>query len=200
VRPISLKGLALFGIGPDNRLYWDGQFIKIERTISLNWWQNLLAAMTAFGAAAGGVAALLTYFAGHSASWVATRQGKTRRDQGRSTRGREWTSQRWESSPKAKTLADAGISTSTAQRYERLAGGGDEKRQRVARIARENYFAKCRKTLTPGKFDGLSEAVEAGQQVTHEATQLLRRLAESVRALARCGIDASHRLVRTRAL
>jgi hypothetical protein len=68
VRPISLKGLALFGIGPDNRLYWDGQFIKIERTISLNWWQNLLAAMTAFGAAAGGVAALLTYFAGHSAS------------------------------------------------------------------------------------------------------------------------------------
>jgi hypothetical protein len=52
VRPISLQGLTLFGIGPDDRLYWDGHAIKVERTVSLNWWQNLLAVMTAFGAAA----------------------------------------------------------------------------------------------------------------------------------------------------
>lgn len=25
VRPVSLDGTGLFGIGPDNRLYWDGQ-------------------------------------------------------------------------------------------------------------------------------------------------------------------------------
>jgi hypothetical protein len=68
VRPISLQGLTLFGIGPDDRLYWDGHAIKVERTVSLNWWQNLLAVMTAFGAAASGVAALLTYLVGHSAN------------------------------------------------------------------------------------------------------------------------------------
>jgi hypothetical protein len=60
VRPISLEGLSLLGIGPDNRLYWDGQPLKIERTISLDGWQTLLASVTAFGIAAGGFAALIT--------------------------------------------------------------------------------------------------------------------------------------------
>ena len=64
VRPISLAGTSLLGIGPDNRLYWDGQLLKIERTISLNWWQNLLAAATALGAFANGVVAVLHYIKG----------------------------------------------------------------------------------------------------------------------------------------
>jgi hypothetical protein len=67
VHPISMEGLALFGIGPDNRLYWDGQSIKIERTVSLSWWQGFLAALAAFGTATSGVVALLTYLGRHSA-------------------------------------------------------------------------------------------------------------------------------------
>ncbi len=62
VRPISIGGLNLLGIGPDNRLYWDGQALRIERRLSLNWWQSLLATIAAFGTAANGTIAVLKYF------------------------------------------------------------------------------------------------------------------------------------------
>lgn len=61
VRPISMDGLSLLGIGPDNRLYWDGRQIKVSRTVSLTGYQTLLATLTALGALAGGVAALLPF-------------------------------------------------------------------------------------------------------------------------------------------
>jgi len=62
VHPISMEGLSLLGIGPGNRLYWDGQPIEISRRVSLSWWQTVLATTTALGALAGGVAALLPFF------------------------------------------------------------------------------------------------------------------------------------------
>jgi hypothetical protein len=62
VRPISLDGTALIGIGPDHRLYWDGQLVAISRKITLNGYQTLLATVTATGAFLGGLAALLRIF------------------------------------------------------------------------------------------------------------------------------------------
>jgi hypothetical protein len=56
-----MSGLTLLGIGPGNRLYWDGQPIEISRRVSLSWWQTLLATITALGALAGGAAALLPF-------------------------------------------------------------------------------------------------------------------------------------------
>ena len=61
VRPITLTGLTLLGIGPDNRLHWDGQPIELARKVSLTWWQTTLAAMTAFGAILSAIAAILPY-------------------------------------------------------------------------------------------------------------------------------------------
>ncbi len=58
VRPISLEGASLFGIGPDNRLYWDGQQLEVSRTIRFSFWQALAAALTASGTFIGGLAAL----------------------------------------------------------------------------------------------------------------------------------------------
>ena len=62
VRPISLNGLSLFGIGLDNRLYWDGRLVELRRTVHLNWWQGFLATIGAFGAFATGVVNVLHYF------------------------------------------------------------------------------------------------------------------------------------------
>lgn len=59
VRPISMDGLTLLGIGPDNRLYFDGQLLELSRTIRLSWYQGLLAVMTAAGTFLGGAAAVV---------------------------------------------------------------------------------------------------------------------------------------------
>ena len=40
VRSITLEGLALMGIGSDNKLYWDGQQLEVSRKVSLSWWQT----------------------------------------------------------------------------------------------------------------------------------------------------------------
>jgi hypothetical protein len=62
VRPISLEGTALIGIGPDHRLYWDGQLVAISRRVTLSGYQIFLATVTAAGAFFGGLAALLRIF------------------------------------------------------------------------------------------------------------------------------------------
>jgi hypothetical protein len=59
VRSITVDGLTLLGIGPDNRLYFDGQQLEVSRTVRLSWWQQILATMTAVGTFAAGMAALL---------------------------------------------------------------------------------------------------------------------------------------------
>ncbi len=60
VRPISLEGTSLFGIGPDNRLYWDGHQLEVSRTIRFSFWQALGATMTVSGTFIGSLAALWT--------------------------------------------------------------------------------------------------------------------------------------------
>jgi hypothetical protein len=44
VRPISMEGASLLGIDPNNRLYWDGEPLVIERQITLTRTQMFLAA------------------------------------------------------------------------------------------------------------------------------------------------------------
>jgi len=51
--------------------------------------------------------------------------------------------------PKAEALADAGLSTSTAQRYEELAGGREKQGQKVAAVAADKYFAEQRQAKEP---------------------------------------------------
>ncbi len=52
VRPISIVGTALFGLDGDLTLYWDGKPVEIKKTLSLNLWQNTLAAIKSFSALA----------------------------------------------------------------------------------------------------------------------------------------------------
>lgn len=60
---------------------------------------------------------------------------------------------------KADILADAGISTSSAQRYEEIAGGPTEQGQRTAGAAAEAYFAKAKAENKPGSLEGLRGAI-----------------------------------------
>ena len=53
---------------------------------------------------------------------------------------------------KAEALANVGISTSRAHRYEQLAGGDDPDSQRLAEASSEKYFAACRERSTRRKL------------------------------------------------
>ena len=44
---------------------------------------------------------------------------------------------------KAEAFANAGISTSTAHRYEELTGGREEQGQKAAKVAAEKHFARA---------------------------------------------------------
>jgi hypothetical protein len=67
---------------------------------------------------------------------------------------------------KAQALADAGISTSTAHRYEELAGGREEQAQAVGRAAMEAYFTRSRAEGVPPTMPGLRGAVRDAVQAT----------------------------------
>lgn len=67
---------------------------------------------------------------------------------------------------KAAALADAGISTSTAQRYEELAGGREEQAQAAGRAAMEAYFTRSRAEGAPPTMAGLRGAVRDAVQAT----------------------------------
>lgn len=60
---------------------------------------------------------------------------------------------------KADALSEAGISTSTAHRYEELAGGREEQAQASGKAAAEAYFARSRADMEPATMDGLKGAV-----------------------------------------
>ena len=64
VKPLSLEGIGLLGIGPDNRLYWDGQQLEISRIIRFSTWQAIGGTMVAVGTFAGGIAAVVSLFLG----------------------------------------------------------------------------------------------------------------------------------------
>jgi len=61
---------------------------------------------------------------------------------------------------KSEVLAEAGISTSTAQRYEELAGPKLEQAARVVDKATEAYFAQQAENDKPLSFKGLNAAVD----------------------------------------
>ncbi len=61
---------------------------------------------------------------------------------------------------KSETLAEAGISTSTASRYEELAGPKLEQAARVVDKATEAYFAQQAENDKPLSFKGLNAAVD----------------------------------------
>ncbi|WP_424138629.1 hypothetical protein [Roseomonas chloroacetimidivorans] len=61
---------------------------------------------------------------------------------------------------KTAILAEAGLSTSTAHRYEELAGGRQEQAQNAAKAAAETYFARARQEREPATMDGLRSAVK----------------------------------------
>ncbi len=55
-------GLTLLGIGPDNRLYFDGMQLEVRNPLKLTWWQTAIATMASIGALLAGLAALLPFF------------------------------------------------------------------------------------------------------------------------------------------
>ena len=67
---------------------------------------------------------------------------------------------------KAQALADAGISTSTAHRYEELAGGREEQAQAAGRAAMEAYFTRSRAEGAPPTMAGLRGAVRGALEAT----------------------------------
>jgi hypothetical protein len=67
--------------------------------------------------------------------------------------------------PKEQTLAEAGISTSTAQRYEELAGPKEEQAMHICAAATDNYFANISDDEVP-TFSGLKSAVRSALKET----------------------------------
>ena len=60
---------------------------------------------------------------------------------------------------KSDVLAEAGLSTTTANRYEELTGGRDEQMRAVGTAAAESYFAKASAEQRPGTMEGLRGAI-----------------------------------------
>ena len=63
VRPISLDGLVLVGVGDDGRLYWDGLPVEVAKTFTLSWWQRLGAVAVSIAAIVAAIAACVSAYA-----------------------------------------------------------------------------------------------------------------------------------------
>ena len=63
VRPISLDGLILVGVGEDGRLYWDGVPVEVARTFTLSWWQRVAAVLVSLSAVIAAAAACVSAYA-----------------------------------------------------------------------------------------------------------------------------------------
>jgi hypothetical protein len=61
---------------------------------------------------------------------------------------------------KAAVLAEAGISTSTAQRYEQLAGGRNLEKRRAVKTVADSYLAACRERQEVASIDGLQSEID----------------------------------------
>ena len=55
VRAISMEGLALLGIDDENRLYWDGKPIEIQRRLKFSRMQIIGAVIVGLATLIGGV-------------------------------------------------------------------------------------------------------------------------------------------------
>ena len=61
VRSISVEGLDNLGISDNGELYWDGKRLEVEKKVTLNLWQNMLAAITAGSALVVAVVSVIAY-------------------------------------------------------------------------------------------------------------------------------------------
>jgi hypothetical protein len=86
---------------------------------------------------------------------------------------------------KAEALAHAGISTSTAQRYEELAGGREEQAQAAGHAAMEAYFTRSRAEGEPPTMAGLRGAVRDAVQATFGAPPPRRKRSDATSAQAK---------------
>lgn len=75
---------------------------------------------------------------------------------------------------KAEALADAGLTTSTAHRYEELAGSRDARAQSAGKAAMEAYFAKSRVERAPPTMSGLRSAVREAEAARSYVEQIDR--------------------------
>ena len=75
-----------------------------------------------------------------------------------------------DSGKKQKAITDAGLSPSTAYRYQELAGTADERGMAAGHAAAEAYFATARAEREPATMEGLRGAVRA----TYTATIVYR--------------------------
>lgn len=56
LRPISQEGLSLFALDPSTGdLYWDGQRVRVERTITLEAYQIVLLTLATIGTVLAGI-------------------------------------------------------------------------------------------------------------------------------------------------
>jgi hypothetical protein len=86
---------------------------------------------------------------------------------------------------KARALAEAGIATSTAQRYEELAGGREADAQLAGRAAMEAYFSRSRAEGEPPTMAGLRGAVRDAVQATLGAPPPRRKRSDATSAQAK---------------
>ena len=63
VRAISLKGLTLFGLDEEHRLYWDGNRVEVRNRLSLTLWQRVGAVIIAGSTFVGALAAVASAIA-----------------------------------------------------------------------------------------------------------------------------------------
>lgn len=76
---------------------------------------------------------------------------------------------------KADQLADVGISTSTAQRYEELTGPKEEQAEKVIEAATDTYFAKQQEIGEPVTYGGLRKTVRTALESTFGKKPKTRR-------------------------
>ncbi len=70
VRPISLEGLSLFGMTPnDGKLYWDGKEVVVRSRFRLRGIELFLAAIATIGALMQGVATFEPWFSKLTGWW-----------------------------------------------------------------------------------------------------------------------------------
>jgi hypothetical protein len=67
---------------------------------------------------------------------------------------------------KADVLEEAGVTTSTAQRYEKLAGGRDPARRHAVKAVAEEYFADCRESQKAASIEGLQSEIDMAVPAT----------------------------------
>ncbi len=65
INPISIDGLGLLGLDKEFNLFFDGRMIEIKRPLKFNWWQTLLAFLTAGSAAAVAILDIARFLAGN---------------------------------------------------------------------------------------------------------------------------------------